>query len=230
MTRIGLFGGTFDPIHDGHLDVARAARRALDLTHVVLLPSNTPPHRRPAHASAAHRFAMTALAISGEDGLVVSDLETRSAGPSYTASTLDRLQDRGINVRELFYVTGADAFAEIASWREYPQLLDRCHFVVVSRPMRPAPALRMTLPALADRMIDAALDGTCEVPVRPSIFLVDAPTAPVSSTEIRRLVAEAVGVTGLVPDLVAAHIRAHALYANVASSHDGVHRLEDFLR
>ena len=238
MTRFGLFGGTFDPIHEGHLDVARAARRALRLDHVILLPSNIPPHRETPYASAAQRFAMAALAVVGEDGLVVSDFETRSPGPSYTTSTLNRLEDSGIRIRELFYIAGADAFADIASWKDYPHLLDRCHFVVVSRPKHPAPALRLALPARADRMLDASVSGTCEVPAGPSIFLVDAPTAPVSSTAIRRLASSemrreasgALDLTGLVPDLVAAHIRAHELYEDVvATNNDGSH-LGDFLR
>jgi nicotinate-nucleotide adenylyltransferase len=230
VNRFGLFGGTFDPIHEGHLDVARAARRALRLNHVILLPSNIPPHREAPHASASQRFAMAAMAVAGEDGLVVSDVETRSPGPSYTATTLDRLEARGLTVRDLFYIAGADAFADIASWRNYPHLLDRCHFIVVSRPERPAPALRQALPALADRMIDAALNGTCEVPAGPSIFLVDAPTSPVSSTEIRRLASGALDLTGLVPDLVAAHIRTHELYEDVVGpKNDGSH-LGDFLR
>lgn len=211
--RRGWFGGTFDPIHEGHLDVARAARRALALDEVLLVPANVPPHRGTPGASAAHRFAMAALAVQEEAALLVSDLEMLASGPSYTSATLDRLAARGLDTRSLFVITGADAFRDIATWKGYPELLDRCHFVVVSRPGTPAPALRAALPRLADRMTDVPGVGA----PGPRIHLVDAPTAPVSSTEIRRRVAERASLTGLVPAAVAAHIRKHGLYGGGGS-------------
>lgn len=210
MTRRGLLGGTFDPIHVGHLDVAEAALRALGLDSLWLVPARVPPHRRPPQASAAHRFAMVSLAVAGRQSLLASDLEMDSDGPSYTAATLDRLAARGEDTSSLFLVTGADAFREIETWMGYPHLLDRCHFVVVSRPGSPAPALRVALPSLADRMIDTPTALT----ERPAILLVDAPTAPVSSTEVRRRIAAGAPVDGLVPDTVAAHISRHRLYAS----------------
>ena len=206
--RRGLFGGTFDPVHIGHLDVARAARRALNLDEVMLVPSNIPPHRSTPHASAAHRFAMAALAVQGENGLVVSDVEMLAPGPSYTSATLDRLAARGIDTRTLVFVTGADAFREIATWKGYPHILDRCHFVVVSRSSSEAPALRTLLPILSERMIDAPSQLTDQ----PRIFLVNAPTAPISSTDVRRRIAQGASVVGLVPAAVAGHIVRHGLY------------------
>jgi nicotinate-nucleotide adenylyltransferase len=206
--RRGLLGGTFDPIHRGHLDVALAARRGLALDDVLIMPSNVPPHRAAPHASAADRFAMVALAVEGQAGLTASDLELHAIGPSYTTATLDRLEARGVLTRALVFITGADAFREIASWKDYPQLLDRCHFAVVSRPGCPASSLRTALPALDDRMIDAPAG----IAPRPRIFLVDAPTAAVSSTDIRRRVAERISIEGLVPPKVAAYIEAHGLY------------------
>jgi nicotinate-nucleotide adenylyltransferase len=210
VTRRGLLGGTFDPIHVGHLDVAEAARRALSLDRILVVTARVPPHRRPPFASAAHRFAMVALAVANRQGLLASDLEMDSDRPSYTATTLDRIATRGEDAASLFLVTGADAFREIDTWMGYPQLLDRCHFVVVSRPGCPAPSLRAALPHLANRMID-----TPPAPhSRPAIVLVDAPTAPVSSTEVRRRLAAAESIDGLVPDAVAAHISRHRLYAS----------------
>jgi len=208
--RIGLFGGTFDPIHVGHLDVVDAARQALSLDRVVILPANVPPHRSSPHASAVHRFAMAALAVRARPNLVLSDLEMLSDQPSYTATTLERLASRGTDTRGLFFITGADAFREIATWRDYPALLDRCHFVVVSRPQHPAAALRDALPALSGRMIEppAAHDELGA----PRVILVDAPTAAVSSTDIRQRVADDASIAGLVPDDVAAYIEKHGLY------------------
>lgn len=209
MRRQGLLGGTFDPIHLGHLDVAEAARAALDLDRVVLVPAHIPPHRRPPQASAAHRFAMAALAILDRPGLLVSDLEIASDAPSFTASTLDQLAGGGTDMDSLFLITGADAFRDIRTWRQYPALLDRCHFVAVSRPGCPASSLREALPELASRMIDPPF----ALPPRPSIFLVEAKTAAVSSTDVRRRIAEGLSLAGVVPAAVAAHISRHGLYA-----------------
>jgi nicotinate-nucleotide adenylyltransferase len=208
MTRLGILGGTFDPIHIGHLDVAEAARRALGLDRVLLMPANLPPHRARPQASAPHRFALAALAIAGREGLALLDLEMLSDEPSFTSTTLDRLEARGLDTRGVFLISGADAFREIASWKDYPALLDRCHFVVVSRPACPAGSLRAALPDLAGRMIDAP----AAVGDSPRIVLVDAPTAAVSSTEIRRKVLAGESIEGLVPGLVAAYIRTHRLY------------------
>jgi nicotinate-nucleotide adenylyltransferase len=206
--RIGLFGGTFDPIHLGHLDVARAARQALTLDEVWVVPARVPPHRSTPHASAAHRFAMTALAVEDEAGLRMSDVEMESDGPSYTTSTLDRLEAAGANTRALFLITGADAFKDIRSWKGYPALIDRCHIVVVSRPGYAAARARTEIPELADRMHETP----CTVPAAPSIFLVDAPTAPVSSTGVRRAIADRESLDALVPPRVAAYIVRHGLY------------------
>jgi nicotinate-nucleotide adenylyltransferase len=209
MTRLGLLGGTFDPLHVGHLDVAEAALRALALDRVLLVPANVPPHRAAPRAPAAHRFAMAALGIAGRDRLEVSDLEMRSSEPSYTSATLDRLAALGVDLRGVYLITGADAFREIGTWKDYPALLDRCHFVVVSRPGTDASTLRSTLPALAGRMTGPDPGAS---PSPSSIVLIDAPTAAVSSTDIRRRLTRAESVDGLVPPLVAQHIRAHRLY------------------
>jgi nicotinate-nucleotide adenylyltransferase len=138
VSRRGLLGGTFDPVHAGHLDVARAARAALALDVVELVPSNLPPHRRPPQASPTDRLAMVELAVRGETGLVASDFEIAAGGPSYTSAMLDRLAARGVDLGSICFITGADAFRDIGSWKDYPALLDRCHFAAVSRPGCPA--------------------------------------------------------------------------------------------
>jgi nicotinate-nucleotide adenylyltransferase len=208
MMRLGLFGGTFDPIHQGHLDVAEAARRALELSCIWVVPARVPPHRRPPAVSAAHRFAMVAIACANAPGLLVSDLEMDDASPSYTEGTLDRLPSLGVDVRSLFLVTGADAFRDIQTWKGFPGILDRCHFVVVSRPGQSAPDLRKQLPSLASRMVDAGR----EVGSTPAVILVDAPTAPVSSTDVRRRLQAGTAVDDLVAPGVAAYIEKHGLY------------------
>lgn len=210
MSRLGILGGTFDPIHIGHLDVAEAAIRALHLDRVLLMPANVPPHRASPQASAPHRFAMAALAIAGRDRLALLDLEMLSDEPSYTSATLDRLAARGLDTRKLFLITGADAFRDIATWKDYPALLDRAHFVVVSRPDRAASSLRDVLPDLAGRMMQPPF--STEALERPHVLLVDAPTSPVSSTEVRRRITRREPLAGLVPDLVAEYIATHDLY------------------
>lgn len=216
MSRVGLLGGTLDPIHQGHLDVADAARRALGLTRVLVMPSRLPPHRRAPRASAPHRFAMAALAAQSCPDFLVSDLEMLDTGdtaPSYTSATLDRLAARGVNTRELFFITGADAFRDIRTWMGFPAILDRCHFVAVSRPGQPAEGLKALLPELAGRMI-APQSGIPDQPApdQPAIVLVDAPTAPVSSTEIRERIRTGESIDGMVPREVAAYIAKHGLY------------------
>jgi nicotinate-nucleotide adenylyltransferase len=209
--RTGILGGTFDPIHLGHVEAAEAARRALDLDRVIIVPSLAPPHRRAQPvASAFHRFAMAALAVAGSDGLVLSDLELRTNALSYTSSTLGRLHAQGLEPWQLFFITGSDAFAEIATWYNYPRLLDLSHFAVISRHGTTLDSLPRLLPDLATRMRrrgDARPDWT-----KPSIFLVEASTPDVSSTEIRRRAAAGETLDGLVPRTVADHIRKHRLY------------------
>lgn len=206
--RRGILGGTFDPIHFGHLDVAGAAAQALALPEILIVPSLVPPHRHTPVASAPHRFAMAALAVQDRSGVSVSDLEMHGTGPSYTSALLDRLAAQGTDLREIYFVTGADAFRDIETWKDYPAILDRCHFVAVSRPGCPADSLRETLPRLAPRM--TAAPGPHSGPL--AIHLVDAPTAPVSSTDVRRRIQQGLPISDLVPAAVAAHIARHDLY------------------
>ena len=200
---IGILGGTFDPIHLGHLEAATAAQRALSLDRVLLLPSRTPPHRSAEpRASVFHRFAMAALAAA-DRGFSVSDLELRREGPSYTALTLEALHRDGYTPAQLFFITGSDAFAEVATWYDYPRILQLANFVVVSRPG--APRVSDLIPNHKSLIPD--VDAT-----RPTVLSVEAETPDVSSTEIRRRVAAGESLDGLVPPSVAGHIRRHHLY------------------
>jgi nicotinate-nucleotide adenylyltransferase len=213
VRRVGILGGTFDPIHCGHLDIGDAAQAALQLTELHVVTSHFPPHRPPPETSAYHRFAMVALTTSGRPAWRASDLELRHESPSYTARTLHKFHDRGYDPTQLFFVIGADAFADIATWRDYPNILESAHFVVVSRPRFPAPSLIERLPRLAGRMVtDPDHILSSEVPV---IFLIDAPTADVSSTAIRSRLATGAPIDGLVPPSVQQHIEQHGLYRSM---------------
>jgi nicotinate-nucleotide adenylyltransferase len=222
-TRIGILGGTFDPVHVGHLDTAQAAQRALALDRVLVMPSGTPPHRSTQPlASRFHRFAMAALAVTGVPGLMVSDLEIGTADPCYTFDTLARLQGTGLLPSQIFFITGADAFAEIETWSRYPQVLEMAQFVVVSRPGHAASGLPSRLPALAARMRTAAMPVSTAVgapsglpAVLPAleVLLLDAPTRDVSSTEVRRRLESGASIAGLVPAAVDTYIGQHGLYS-----------------
>jgi nicotinate-nucleotide adenylyltransferase len=221
VTRIGILGGTLDPIHCGHLAAAVAARDALDLTEVLVVPSRIPPHRpvQPV-ASAFHRFAMACLAVSNVPRLRASDDELRAEGTSYTADTLERLRTRSGNrsavaPSQMFFITGADAFAEIATWKRYPEVLDLANFVVVARPGHALDALQSKLPSLADRMRPASEAGAGGATT--SIYLLPASTPDVSSTQVRDRLRRGQAVTGLVPPLVETHILQHALYSLTAN-------------
>lgn len=218
--KVGVLGGTFDPIHLGHIAAADAAQQALSLDRVLLIPSRIPPHRAdPTSASAEDRFIMAQLAAQGRPGWQASRIEIDREGPSYTFDTLSALRSagpvasetagEGSSRAEYYFITGADAFADIASWSRYPAVLDLAHFVVVSRPGITLDSLRARVPSAFP-----STPLTAGAPARNTrVILVEANTPDVSSTEIRRRVRAGHSLTGLVPEPVAAYITAHRLYA-----------------
>ena len=212
--RVGILGGTFDPIHYGHLGVAEAAETALGLSRMYVVTANVPPHRRQPVASPFQRYAMVVLAIGHRPGWRASDMELRLEGPSYTSDTLARYSQRGYQQVELFFVIGADAFADIATWHDYPQIMDAANFAVVSRPGLSVTALADRLPALAPRMKRApfVVSDTSDTS-DTVIFLIDAPTPDVSGTAIRTRRDAGESIEGLVPALVQQYIEQHGLYA-----------------
>lgn len=206
----GILGGTFDPIHEGHLRVAAAAREALGLPVVQLAPARVPPHRAGPLVSIYHRFAMVALAAETDASLVACDLGLDSTEPSYTGTLLDQFERAGHQASQMVFIIGADAFADIATWRYYPAILDRCHFAVVSRPGLSVTSLPARLPALAPRFDVPPAPGVW--PAAPRIFLIDSPTPDVSSTDIRARARAGLPLDGLVPPGVARYVRRHGLY------------------
>lgn len=196
--KLGVLGGTFDPIHVGHIAAADAAQQGLGLDSVMLVPSRISPHRNdPTSAGAEDRFAMVRLAAAERSGWVASRIELDREGPSYTYDTLKALATPGT---QIFFITGADAFAEIATWSRYPAVLDLANFVVVSRP-------GITLDSLHERVPSAFSSRSST-----RVILVEATTPDVSSTEIRRRGHVGDTLHGLVPDAVAGYIQAHRLY------------------
>jgi nicotinate-nucleotide adenylyltransferase len=215
--RLGVLGGTFDPIHLGHLDAGDAAARALDLDEIRLIPSYDPPHRpTDPRASVFHRFALVALAIDGRPGWRVSDAELVREGASYTFDTLRALQAEGWRRSQIFFILGADAYAEIATWHRFPAVLDEAHFVVVARQGSSIRAAVERTPALGTRLrrpdeLPGMTEGTAIVPV-------EAPTRDVSSSQVRARLAAGLSIDDLVPPAVARHIVSHRLYVSHRAS------------
>lgn len=214
--RLGLLGGTLDPVHRGHVAAAHAARQALALDRVFLMPARVPSHRGVPGASGWHRFAMAAMAVDGEEGLAASDIELARSGTTYTWDTLEALSVAGYAPSQLYFITGADAFAAIETWHRYPDLLDRAHFVVISRPGHPLVSERAWPDDVRPRVRRigaadaAALAGNADA--RTFVWMVEATTPDVSSTVVRERVHGGADVDALVPPRVAAHIRRHGLY------------------
>jgi nicotinate-nucleotide adenylyltransferase len=249
--RLGILGGMFDPIHVGHLDTASAAERVLHLTDILLIPARIPPHRPQPLASSYHRFAMVSMALTGRRGWRASDLELSRPTPSYTADTLRYFLSLGYFPTELVFITGADAFLEIATWKEYPALLDLAHFAVVTRPgvrldevpsrlpalrlrMRAADGSLVQLPAPRKTAEDSRprtrLDGKdgAEAGVRDTsdartlIFLIEAATADVSSTAVREACLHHRSTDGMLTASVRQHIDQHGLYEEASPAATGV--------
>ena len=199
--KLGVLGGTFDPIHNGHTAAGRAAQDALSLDAMLLIPSHIPPHRHdPVGATSEQRFEMARLAAQDFRGWSASRIEIDRRGPSYTFDTLTELAEPGT---QLFFIIGADAFAEIATWSRYPAVLDLANFVVVSRP-------GITLDSVRERVPSAFRERPA---ASTRVISVEAHTPDISSTDIRRRVRAGHSLTGLVPDSVARYIAAHRLYS-----------------
>lgn len=185
--RIGILGGTFDPIHVGHLAAARVAMECARLDRVIFIPSATPPHRDPAEASAQDRLAMTRLAVQGEPRFEVSDIEVRRGGRSYTVDTLRQLS-RQLRDDDLFLILGWDAAKLIGTWHEPDEVRRLASVVVVARPgIGP-----MTRP-----------DGD---------LVCDGDTPDISASDLREQISRGEPVGDCLPPAVEHYIAEHGLY------------------
>ena len=194
--RIGVLGGTFDPIHFGHLAVAKAAIECAHLDRVLFVPSAEPPHRTAAGAPAADRLAMTNLAVQGEPRFEVSDVEVRRGGRSYTVDTLNELH-RAFPNDELFLILGWDAARLFRTWREPERVSELASLVTVDRPGMAPP----TPSELAVLRLDPARVVNCHVP-----------TPDVSGSALRRAIASGQPVAGQLPPAVERYIAERHLY------------------
>jgi nicotinate-nucleotide adenylyltransferase len=193
--RIGVFGGTFDPIHLGHLKVADECSDRLDLNPVLMVPSSLPPHRAQPTASAPDRLAMVALAVKGHRRLQASDIEVRRGGVSYTVDTIRALHGENPGA-EITLLLGWDAVAEFAQWRDTAEVTRMAAIAVFNRAGSPAP--------------DRAVLDQLGLPPDTVVLEVDSPS--VSATSVRRVLAEAGSGAGILPPAVEAYIREKGLY------------------
>lgn len=198
--RLGILGGTFDPIHIGHLALAEAAWQAFQLDQVLFIPAAAPPHKRVAPAAAAeHRLAMVQLAIAGNAHFAVSSLELERSGPSYTLDTLLQLQRRQPDA-ELFFIVGADEILDLnVTWREPGRVLELAEFIAAARPGFDLGRLDEALRPLGEQ-------------ARPRVHPLPWLHLGISASSLREMLAAGRPVRYLVPDPVLDYIRQHHLY------------------
>lgn len=213
--RIGLFGGTFNPVHSGHIHAAGLVRDLFGLDRVLLIPSFIPPHKDAGEiAPARDRLRMVELACEGRPGLVASAIEVEAGETSYSVITLGKIRALHPESR-LFFILGIDAFLEIPTWRDCDRLLRENRFIVMARPGRSlAEARGIQDGRWAGRIVEVGEGETPgeETLDRFGIFLVRIRALDVSSTEIRRLVRSGRDPGDLVPPAVGDYIRTRGLY------------------
>ena len=215
METIGLFGGTFDPIHLGHLRAAAEVRRRARLDRILFIPSFLPPHKKAGTvASAADRLRMVGLACRGHKGFEASPIEVEAGEKSYSILTLRKIRALSPAAR-LFFILGVDAFLDIGTWREYEQVLEECLFVVMGRPGFELERAQGVLGGKLRAAMGALAGGESiggRLPPRTRIFLLPIRALDISSTAIRERVRRGETLDGLVPGAVDAYIREHQLY------------------
>jgi nicotinate-nucleotide adenylyltransferase len=210
---LGILGGTFDPIHSGHLRLAEEALTALDLAGVLWIPSGQPPHRDAPHAPATHRLTMVHLAVAGHPGFAVDDSEALADAPSYSVPTLQRLRKNQPPDRSLVLLLGVDAFLGLTTWHRWPELFDLAHIAVATRPghvlvtdlMPQALAREFAARRCNDPAALAASPGGHILPF--SITALD-----ISATNIRAQLAAGQSPRYLLPEAVLDYIAENELY------------------
>ena len=214
--RIAAFGGTFDPIHNGHVEIARAVVRNFGVDQLLIVPAHRPPHKNVrAIVDGYHRFAMAVLATLDEPRMVVSTIELETPDRPYTFETIERLRSIfGSNTR-LFFVMGADSFEEIRTWREHERLLSSTSVIAVTRPGHNVESSHLDERFRANIVDLRGGDGRPELTGdlnEHRIFLAGYVDNNVSSTEIRQRVRDGESIDRMVPPRVAGYIKRYDLY------------------
>lgn len=202
MAQMAFLGGTFDPVHNGHLVMALAVAEQLGLPKVTLVPSAQPPHKDRAVATADQRLAMLRAAVEGEAGLDISEVELHRPPPSYTIDTIATLR-REHPGAEIAWIVGADMLVDLPRWRRATELVTATRFIVVARP---------PMPQRLESILDDIRKGFGPVAEKFRVSIAAAPLLDISSSDIRRRAAAGLSIRYLVPDAVEAYIRRHGLY------------------
>jgi nicotinate-nucleotide adenylyltransferase len=211
--KIGLFGGTFNPVHLGHLRAAEEIREKFGLEKTIFIPAHVPPHKKDSVVSAQHRFEMVKTALEDNPHFIVSDIELRRQGNSYSFDTIGHFSREYGPGAELFFIMGADAFREIHTWKQYPEFFSLCNFIVMSRPGSLEPEPEKNAPAGFAAMFTFNPGGPhYEHRSGRRMYFCRISPLDISSTGIRQAVREGRSVKYLVPDSVAGYILKHNLY------------------
>jgi nicotinate-nucleotide adenylyltransferase len=201
-----LFGGSFNPIHFGHLIVARSVLEHLGLDRIVLIPSAKPPHKRAVHlAEARHRLEMARLAVGDDDAFEVCDMEIRRTGPSYTVDTLEAYRESMGPDATLYWVIGGDSLPELHSWYRVSDLVDLATIVTAVRPGFESPDLSQLQACLSLAQVERLRDN-----------ILPTPRIDISATDIRRRITAGRPIRYLVPEAVRSYIATHGLYRDDA--------------
>ncbi|MFP3983468.1 MAG: nicotinate-nucleotide adenylyltransferase [Desulfurivibrionaceae bacterium] len=210
MDYIGLLGGGFDPVHNGHIAIAETVKKQMALNSVLFIPAAVPPLKETS-ASFSDRLHMLNLVLADREGFEITAMEAERQGPSYTVDTLHILQKRYGEDTELFFITGFDAFSEIKLWKSYNELLRLASFVVIDRPSH---SLRSLEEFCARELFDVypAGEDVWQVKGGRRIYRVKMEPIDISSTEIRERLRRNLDISGLVPEKVADYIYKNKLY------------------
>ena len=218
--RIAIYGGTFDPVHLGHLEIARSVSQLFAIDEFLFVPARVAPHKQGARVSSAiDRYAMLALATQDDQGLRISTLELDGTAPQYTVDTIRQFRTLFGELADLFFIMGADSWTEITSWREWETLMSLANHIVVTRPGYEFSAANVG-PTVAGRVVDVrgltANDVSQLVEAEARIFLTDAVMDDVSATAIRHAAREnrVQDLGKLAPLAVAQYITKYRLYRN----------------
>jgi nicotinate-nucleotide adenylyltransferase len=219
--RIAIYGGTFDPVHAGHLEIARKVLQLFAIDDFLFVPARIAPHKLDREVSSAlHRYAMLTLATSSDPRLCISTFELDAPKRQYTVDTLFHFRAHSAASADLFFVMGVDSWSDITTWREWQRLLTLANLIVVTRPGHEFSVAHVG-PETSARIVDLRGAGTGLVPQTiesgtPLIFVTDAVMHDVSATEVRRAARENrfEDLNKLVPLAVADYIRKYQLYRN----------------
>jgi nicotinate-nucleotide adenylyltransferase len=211
--RIGIFGGTFNPVHMGHVRAVEEIREQCSLERVLFIPSYVPPHKKKLLTPAAHRYAMVNRAIAGNRAFAASDIELTRQGSSYAVDTVAALKEQYRHTAHLYFILGSDAFQEIQTWREYERLFALCNVVVMSRPgSNQAWGREAIPPAIRAAFSSDGAAGSFRHSAGTRLHFCAITALDISSSAIRQRLREGRTIKYLVAEAVERYIQEHQLY------------------